>query len=555
MEDGWLANHDRRSRTLTCLLYHANSCQRTTLNLCFDSYHCALATSVRTKQTFYSRSFLYSWRLALPGPPSSSSFNSTLLEARLKLLLVSPNNPYNIFRAPKVFKIAGKLSPWMHVGGRAAFPGLNLAIIAAITPPDIEVRIIDESVEPVDFDYDADLVGITGMTNMAPVAYRIADEFRRRGKKVVMGGVHVTVCPEEALQHADSVVVGEAEPVWHQLLDDFRHGNLQRCYKPPRLFDMKGYGVPRRDLLKSEYYLFPSTIETGRGCPFDCDFCSVSRTAGRSYRFRPTDEVLEDVASLKNRWVFFVDDIINGHRQHALELFRALKGKGFRWAGQATVLIARDKELLDAAYEAGCRGLFIGFETFSSPTLKKLGKPDNWRQRFFEACQALHDRKIAIWGGFVFGLDTDTVEGLRETVKLAAEAKLEFAQFSRLTPLPGTAQWHQFQNQDRLIEFDWSKYNFQHVVYKPAQLSADELNQAIRDAWFEFYSTKSVAKRLMKVWPPVSKGNLMVWALNMGIARIAHQYKTSYGGSVRDQDMAPSVFEQMEVDRQEAGVA
>jgi radical SAM superfamily enzyme YgiQ (UPF0313 family) len=460
----------------------------------------------------------------------------------MKIALITPNNPYNIFRVPQMFKVAARLSPWMHVQARAAFPGLNLAIIAAITPPDIEVRIIDESVEPIDFDCDADLVGITGMTNMAPVAYRIADEFRRRGKKVVLGGVHVTVCPDEAQPHADAIVVGEAEPVWRELLRDFQLGQLKPRYRAP-LFDMKGYGVPRRDLLKQQMYLFPSTVETGRGCPFDCDFCSVSRTAGRSYRFRPTEEVLEDVASLKNRWVFFVDDIINGHRSHALQLFRALKGKGLKWAGQATVMIARDEELLDAAVESGCRGLFIGFETFSSPNFKKLGKPGNWHQRFFEACDALHRKKVAIWGGFVFGLDTDTPESLRETVRLAAEAQLDFAQFSRLTPLPGTAQWKQFHSEGRLTETDWSKFNFQNVCYVPKLMNADELNRAVTEAWREFYSFSRISQRLLRNRPPVTKGNWILWALNLGIARIVHQYRSAT--PVRSVNQPASVFEEM----------
>ncbi len=459
----------------------------------------------------------------------------------MKLLLITPNNPYNVFRVPQMFKAAGRLSPLMHVDARAAFPGLNLAIVAAITPQDVEVRILDESVEAIDFDCDADLVGITGMTNMAPVGYRIADEFRRRGKKVVMGGVHVTVCADEAQRHCDAVIAGEAEPVWSQVIRDFKQEQLQPRYRPQQLHDMTGYIVPRRDLLKQRFYLLPSTVETGRGCPFDCEFCSVSRTAGRGYRFRPTEHVLEDVDSLKNRFVFFVDDIINGHRQHALQLFRALRGKGPKWAAQATVMIARDEELLDAAVEAGCHGLFIGFETFSSPNLKKLGKPDNWRQRFFQICSALHRKKVAIWGGFVFGLDTDTVEGLRETVKLAAEAELEFAQFSKLTPLPGTAQWKQFVAEDRIVENDWSKFNFQNTVYRPT----DELDRVVRDAWREFYRPKKVAKRLIRHWVPLTKGNLVVWALNLGISRILRQYKR-YEDSVRDTSQPLSVFEQMQ---------
>ena len=459
----------------------------------------------------------------------------------LKLLLITPNNPFNIFRAPQVFKIAGQLSKYMQVKSRAAFPGLNLAILAAITPEHVETQIIDESVEPVDFETDADLVGITAMTNMAPAAYKMADIFRQRGKKVVLGGVHVTVCPDEAQAHADAVVVGEAEPVWKGLIADFERGELKPRYRSERLFDMKSYGIPRRDLLKGERYLFPSTLETGRGCPFDCDFCSVSRTAGRAYRFRPTEEVLADADSLTNKLVFFVDDIINGHRQHALELFRALKGRGLLWAAQATVMIARDQELLDAAVDAGCRALFIGFETFSSPNLKKLGKPDNWQERFFQACESLHKKKIAIWGGFVFGLDTDTVEVLQKTVRLACEAKLEFAQFSRLTPLPGTAQWNQFQMESRITETDWSKFNFQHVVYKPNLMSADELNRCVREAWFEFYSTRRVVQRLGQNRPPISRGNLMLWALNVGISRIARHIARE--SNVRTKEMPHSVFE------------
>jgi radical SAM superfamily enzyme YgiQ (UPF0313 family) len=279
--------------------------------------------------------------------------------------------------------------------------------------------------------------------------------------------------------------------------------------------------------------------------PSIANFCSVSRTAGRAYRFRPTEEVLADVDSLRNRWVFFVDDIINGHRQHALELFRALKGKGLLWAGQATVLIARDEELLQAAVDAGCRGLFIGFETFSSPTLKKLGKPENWRERFFEACESLHKKKIAIWGGFVFGLDTDTVEILQETVRLACEAKLEFAQFSGLTPLPGTAQWNQFQSENRIVDKDWSKFNFQRIVYKPLRMSADELSRSIREAWFEFYSMRRMAQRLGRTRTPVTRGNLTLWALNLGINRIV-RHIAGTSGPLRTKEMPASVFETLD---------
>ncbi|MFQ5927706.1 MAG: B12-binding domain-containing radical SAM protein, partial [Terriglobia bacterium] len=329
----------------------------------------------------------------------------------LKVLLISPNNPLNAYRVPAFPWWASWVTKKMNFRAGGIVPPLNLAILAGLTPSDIEVQIIDESVEPIDFDTDADLIGITAMTNMAPVAYYIADKFRARGKTVVLGGVHVTVCPQEAAPHCDALVVGEAEYLWPRVLQDYRNGKLEKLYRADRLYDMQDTPLPRRDLLKLDRYLIPLTVETARGCPFDCDFCSVSRTAGRSYRFRPLEGVLEELSSLgRNRGVLFIDDIINGHRKHARELFRAITPLKIRWGAQATMLLAQDEELLELAHEAGCAFLFIGFETFSNAGLKKLGKPSNWHERFFRVVERLHAKNIAIWGAFVLGLDSDTRE-------------------------------------------------------------------------------------------------------------------------------------------------
>ncbi|MFQ5664332.1 MAG: B12-binding domain-containing radical SAM protein [Terriglobia bacterium] len=475
----------------------------------------------------------------------------------LKVLLISPNNPFNGYRVPAFPRWASWLTKNMNFGTGGIVPPLNLAVLAAYTPSDIEVQIIDESVEPIDFDTEANLIGITAMTNMAPAAYHIADKFRARGKTVVLGGVHVTVAPQEAVAHCDAVVVGEAEYLWLRLIQDFRRGQLQKVYRADRLFDMKGAPIPRRDLLPLNRYVFPQTVETARGCPFDCDFCSVSRTAGRGYRFRPLEEVLAELRSLgRNRWVLFIDDIINGNRKHALQLFRAITPLKIRWGAQATMLLAQDEELLDLARESGCRTLFIGFETFSNAGLKKLGKPSNWHERFFHIVERLHAKKIGIWGAFVLGLDTDTRESLEETVRVVKQAKLEFAQFCCLTPLPGTALYRQYIAEGRLRESDWSAYSFGNVTFLPKNMTEQELKEAFAYAWSEFYNWKSTRQRL--AWrkpfrfPYGPKGlrsslhvsNLIYWAGNIGISRVV-QYHFKHGERSRALGAPESEFERM----------
>ncbi len=475
----------------------------------------------------------------------------------LKVLLISPNNPFNCYRVPAFPKWASWFTRNMHFGQGGVFPGLNLAILASLTPSDIEVRIIDESVEPIDFEADCDLVGVTAMTNMAPAAYYIADKFRARGKTVVLGGVHVTVCPDEAAPHADAVVVGEAEYSWPRVLDDFRKGKLEKVYRAERLFDMQGGPMPRRDLLKLDRYLIPQTVETARGCPFDCDFCSVSRTAGRAYRFRPLEHVQEELRALgRNRWVFFIDDIINGNPKRARELFKAIAPLKIRWGAQATILLGEDEELLELARQSGCVALFIGFETFSNAGLKKLGKPTNWHERFLRVVERIHSKKIGIWGAFVFGLDADTPDTLHETVRVVRDAKLEFAQFSCLTPLPGTALYRQYIREGRVREKDWGEYNFGNVTFIPKNMTEQELKELLAYGWGEFYNWKSIRQRLgwrKPVRVPYGPNglrsffhvrNLLFWAGNIGIGRLV-QHGLRQGVRTRALGQPESEFERM----------
>lgn len=474
-----------------------------------------------------------------------------------KLLLVSPNNPFNGYRVPAFPRWASRLTKNLNFGPGGIVPPLNLAILAGLTPSDVEVQIVDECVDPVDFHTDADLIGVTAMTNMAPTAYYIADQFRARGKTVVLGGVHVTVAPQEAVSHCDAVVVGEAEYLWPRVIEDYRKGNLQKLYRADRLFDMKGAARPRRDLLKLNRYIFPQTVETARGCPFDCDFCSVSRTAGRSYRFRPLEDVLEELHSFaENRSVLFIDDIINGNRRHAQELFQAIAPLKLRWGAQATMLLAQDEELLELARESGCTMLFIGFETFSNAGLKKLGKPSNWHERFFQVVERLHAKNIGIWGAFVLGLDADTRDSLKETVRVVKEAKLEFAQFCCLTPLPGTALYRQYVAEGRLRQEDWSQFSFGNVTFTPKNMTEQELKESFAYAWREFYNWRSTRQRLSWRKPfrfpygpngfrsPFRARNLIYWAGNIGISRLV-QHHFNHGAQSRALGAPASGYEQM----------
>ena len=234
------------------------------------------------------------------------------------------------------------------------FPYLALTTLASLVPDSCEVKIIDENVDPVDFDFPADLVAVSLMTPLAPRGYAIADRFRKKGIPVVIGGVHATMAPEEAARHADAVVVGEGELLWPEVIGDFRAGSLKKRYVRDRFAPLTSLPLPRRELLKRGSYLFQNTLQTTRGCPNDCDFCSVFSFYGRTYRFRPVGEVIQEIKTLKGNLIFFVDDNIIGNRTYARELFENLKPLKRRWVSQATLNLTRDRRLLTLARESGC---------------------------------------------------------------------------------------------------------------------------------------------------------------------------------------------------------
>jgi radical SAM superfamily enzyme YgiQ (UPF0313 family) len=402
----------------------------------------------------------------------------------VKLLLVAPGWP------------KGRL--WGELGFK--FPSLSLAALAAVTPHQWQVGLVDENIETVNFDSDADLVAITAMTPQAPRAYRIADAFRERGIPVVMGGFHASNLPDEALEHVDAVVVGEGELVWPRLLDDREKGTMKRLYRACDLLAMGEIPPARREIFDGKRYLFTNTIQTTRGCPHDCEFCSVTAFYGRKYRKRPVESVLRELETLrgKNSFAFFVDDNLVGDRRYALELFSGMRGMGFKWLSHAPIDLARDPELLRAAGDSGCIGLFVGFESLNETSLAAMGKVTNRAASYLEDARAFRDSGIGILGSFVLGYDGDTPQVFDGLLRFCEEARLEAAIFPILTPFPGTAVRVRLEAEGRITSNNWEDYDMGHVTFRPAGMTADELQAGHDRLNRSFYSFSSMFRRIWK---------------------------------------------------------
>ncbi|MEO0166000.1 MAG: radical SAM protein [candidate division WOR-3 bacterium] len=376
-------------------------------------------------------------------------------------------------------------------------PPFSLAAVAAATPDWVQIKILDEAVEPIDYNYPADLVGITVLTRFAPHAYEIADRFRSRGVKVVLGGLHPSALPDEAIQHADAVVIGEAEGIWETLIRDFEKKELKKFYKNKDFPDLAQIKSPRRDLFDKSKYLFTAMVQTTRGCPFDCNFCSVTKFFGGRFRMRPVECVIKEIRSLKSKFIGFSDDNIFGNRIYARKLFNALKYEGVIWMAQSSINIAEDKELLHLAARSGCKGLFIGLESVESESLVQMHKGFLKPERFKDYIARLHDEGIGVMGAFVLGNDNEDVSIFQKTLDFAKKIKLDLAQFSILTPYPGTNLFARLLKENRIFNFDWSKYDAGNAVFKPLKMTAEKLKEEVDKLWREFYRFDEILYRLL----------------------------------------------------------
>lgn len=403
----------------------------------------------------------------------------------MKILFLSPGWP------------KGRL--WGELGFK--FPTLSLASLAAVTPQGWDVSFHDDAIRTTDFDTDADLIALTAMTAQATRAYQLADTFRSRGKTVVMGGFHASNLPDEALQHVDSVVVGEGELAWPQLLADFQAGRLQRLYRADGLIDTTLIPPARREIFKGSGHLFTNTIQTTRGCPFDCEFCSVTAFYGRKYRKRPVEQVLAELQELRkaNSFVFFVDDNIVADRRYSLPLFAGMKGMGLKWLSHAPIDFAEDQELLKAAGESGCVGMFVGFESLNQDSLAAMGKVTNKAASYKAYAQQFRDNGIGILGSFVMGCDGDTPAVFEQTLRFCEDARLEAAIFPILTPYPGTKVRQRLEAEGRIISNNWQDYDMEHVTFQPRGMTVQELQDGYDQACRSFYSWGSIYRRIFKL--------------------------------------------------------
>lgn len=374
-------------------------------------------------------------------------------------------------------------------------PQLALYIIEGLTPAEHEVTIVEEEAESLDLEFECDLVGISCMTANAPRAYDLCREFKKRGKTVVLGGVHPTILPDEALQHADCVVVGEAEGVWPLVLQDYSAGKLKRTYHDPEP-DLEKY-IPKdfsRIMKKRLFNLIP--ILTTKGCPYNCDFCCVTNLYGKKIRHIPIENVVRDIKESGSKNFIFLDDNIIGHPTYAKALFEAIKPLKIKWVGQASVsLLVNDTELMKLAAESGCKALFFGIESVSEKQLNVMHKAFKEIKHLESALKKIKRMGILIHASMVFGFDNDKKEIFDETVQFLMKNKVSTVSFNVLTPYPGTKIYEQLKQADRLTTTNWKYYDHNTVVFKPQNMTPYELQEGKVLARKKFYSISSVMRR------------------------------------------------------------
>ncbi len=392
---------------------------------------------------------------------------------------------------------------------------LPMATLAGITPNDVEVGYFDERIEAIDFDEPTDLVGIAVETYTAKRAYEIAAEYHRRGVSTILGGYHVMLVPDEAQRYADSILVGYAEPLWERVLRDAEHGVLQPRYvQDPH--EPYGFGLPRRNLFGGKPYFELSCVETGRGCPLACNFCSIAAATGSTFLPRPVESIIAELETLENRTVFFVDDNFVSNHKRARELCRELIPLKLKWVGQGTLTMARDERLLSLMAESGCVGMLIGFESLHADTLLLMRKKVNTVLGEYPALvRRIHEHGISIYGTFIFGYDVETPEDGLRTVDAAIQLGLGMGAFNHLLPFPGTPLYEQLQDEGRLTDPEWwlsPDYRYGDISFLPRTMSGEELHELCLRARRRFYSFPSIARRTARRgnrWPPRKLGAML----------------------------------------------
>lgn len=377
---------------------------------------------------------------------------------------------------------------------------LPIAQLAGITPPDIDLAFFDDRIEDIDYENPTDVVAITVETYTAKRAYEIAEEYKKKGAIIVMGGFHPSLVPEEAMEYSDIIVEGEAESVWEELILDIKEKKYQKRYSSlsrPNLSNIK----PNREIFRGKKYLPISLVESARGCNFSCNFCSISVFYKKTYNARPIHDVVNEIRSLNKKHIFLVDDNIFTNINRTKRLLKELSNLNIKWVGQVSINISSDEEMLKLMKDSGCIGVLIGFESLNKKNLSQMNK--SWNQAmsdYDEALKKIRQYGIAIYATFLFGYDEDDCETFQATLKFALKQKFFLIAFNHLVPFPGTPIYRQLKTEHRLISEKWwtqDGYSFGDVVFRPSKMTAHQLAEACIDFRKEFYSIKNIFLRAL----------------------------------------------------------
>ncbi len=400
----------------------------------------------------------------------------------MKLLLIGPsgcNNDGSVFEKGKIL-----------------FPRLNLIHLAGLTPKDVEIEIVEELAENIDFETECDLVGITAFTCQAPRAYEIATEFRKRGKIVIMGGIHVSSLPSEALKHVDSIIVGEADYLWPGVIADFKDKKLKPIYECSKLHDLKDLPIPRYDLVKKTNYIMSlMPVQASRGCPHNCDFCTVTRFFGGSYRLRPIDDVIRDIKASGSRNILFVDDNIIANRKYARELFTRLISLKIGWVSSSTINIGHFPDLCRLATQSGCFGLLIGIESANQASLNVVGKRQNKVSEYYRLLKSIRKNGLPVMLSIIVGLDEDDEGIFDDTIKFVSNIKPFMPLVGVPIPYPGTGMANKLESGNRLLHKEWFKYRGVNVIFSTRLLGKDKLQKEALSTLKKLYTFKSIIIR------------------------------------------------------------
>lgn len=428
-----------------------------------------------------------------------------------KLLLINPVN---------------KRRQGLKLDQGSIYPPMALAIIAAMTPPHWEVEILDENFTTFEYQ-DADLVGFTSLTATINRCYEIAKEYRKNKIPTVIGGIHASMVPQEASQYVDSVVIGEAESIWLELLDDFEKNHLKKYYHA-KLAPLVNSPSPAINLYNPGYKF--GSVQTTRGCPMTCEFCSVHGFNGSKYRLRPVDKAVKDFISIDKDLVYVVDDNFVGYskaaRDHAMEFFKGVANSGVKkdWGGSASMNIGEDEELLEWAAKSGCKFIFLGIESELIDQLEKAHKHVNLKigvDKYTEVYHKIHKHAISVMGAFIYGLENDTPETIYNRTSYILDADIDIMQATILTPLPGTELYCRLQSEHRLLYTnypeDWERYNYTEVVFKPNKMSPEDFYSAAYENWERLYDLKTLRRKFLKTIKLTNNPTAAIWGISSNL--------------------------------------